>query len=314
MWDADPTAQGAVPVSTREVSSDVAHDDRHSRTVGLPDGRKLGYAEWGDPQGWPVLFFHGTPASRLGLEWAEETAIEAGARVLSLDRPGHGLSDPSPRRTLLDWSRDVAGFADAVGLESFSVSGWSGGGPYVLACAFAIPERLTGAAVLSGCGPLDTPAARRTSSDLDRTMLALSKRSPLAARLLLKPAVLAARRTPKLALKSVEQDFSPSDVETFRRLNPDPKPAMGFFLEAFRSGTAGVIDDYRVLASPWGFEPEAIEIAVDFWHGDEDRMVSIAEARAVAERMPHSTFTVVSGAGHLLLMDHLPDVFAALAP
>jgi pimeloyl-ACP methyl ester carboxylesterase len=300
-------------VSTREVSSDVA-DDRRSRTVVLPDGRRLGYAEWGEPRGWPVLFFHGTPSSRLGLEWAEATAVDAGARVLSLDRPGHGLSDPAPRRTLLGWSRDVAAFADELGLSTFSVSGWSGGGPYVLACAFAIPERLTGAAVLSGCGPLDTPAARRTSSDLDRTMLALSKRAPLAARILLKPAVVAARRTPRLAVRSVEADMSKSDVETFRRLNPDPKPAMGFFLEAFRSGTAGVIDDYRVLASPWEFEPEAIEIRVDFWHGDEDRMVALDEARAVAARMPNATFTVVPGAGHLLLMDHLPDVFAALAP
>jgi pimeloyl-ACP methyl ester carboxylesterase len=214
---------------------------------------------------------------------------------------------------LLDWSRDVTAFADRVGLGTFSVSGWSGGGPYVLACALAISERLTGAAVLSGCGPLDTPAARRTSSDLDRTMLALSTRAPLAARVLLKPAVVAARRTPKLAVKSIEQDFSKRDVETFRRLNPDAKPAMGFFLEAFRSGTAGVIDDYRVLASPWGFEPEAIDMHVDFWHGDEDRMVAMLEAQAVANRMANASFTVVPGAGHLLFMDHLPDVFTALA-
>jgi pimeloyl-ACP methyl ester carboxylesterase len=311
---ASPPASGAVPVSTREVSSSTARDDPHSRTVVLPDGRRLGYAEWGDPHGWPVLYFHGTPASRLGLEWADDTALDCGARVLSLDRPGHGLSDPAPGRTLLDWGRDVAAFGDGVGLDSFSVAGWSGGGPYVLACAFAISERLTGAAVLSGCGPLDTRAKRRTSSDLDRTMLTLSTRAPLAARLLVKPAVVAARRTPKLAMKSIEQDLSARDVETFRRLNPDPKPAMGFFLEAFRSGTAGVIDDYRVLASPWNFAPEDIDMPVHFWHGDEDRMVAISEARAVAERMPHATFTVVSGAGHLLLMDHLPDVFAALRP
>ena len=77
---------------------------------------------------------------------------------------------------------------------------------------------------------------------------------------------------------------------------------------------AGVIDDYRVLASPWGFEPEAIQMHVDFWHGDEDRMVAMSEAQAVAARMANSTFTIVSGAGHLLLMDHLPDVFTALAP
>jgi pimeloyl-ACP methyl ester carboxylesterase len=260
-----------------------------------------------------VLFFHGTPSSRLGLEWAEDAATMSGARVISIDRPGHGLSDRAPGRTLLDWSRDVAAFADAVGLGPFAVSGWSGGGPYVLACAYSMPERLTGAAVLSGCGPLDTRAARRSSSGLDRAMLNLSGRAPLAARAMLKPAVIAARRSPKLAVKSLEQDLSPRDVETFRRLNADPKTAMVFFLEAFRSGTAGVVDDYRVLASPWEFAPEDIELPVHFWHGDEDRMVAISEARAVAERMPGATFNVVRGAGHLLLMDHMHDVFATLA-
>jgi pimeloyl-ACP methyl ester carboxylesterase len=291
---------------------DVTRADRRSCTVVLPDGRRLGYAEWGDPHGWPVLFFHGTPSSRLGLEWAEDAAVGRGARVLSLDRPGHGLSDFSPRRTLLDWSRDVDAFADAIGLGSFAVVGWSGGGPYVLACAAAIPARLIGAAVLSGCGPLDTREARRSCSDVDRTMLALSTRVPLAARVVLKPVVAAARRTPKLALKSIEHDLSPRDVDVFRRVNPDPSAAVAFFLEAFRSGARGVIDDYRVLASPWGFAPDDIEIPVHFWHGDDDRMVAISQAQTVAERVPKATFDVVPGAGHLLLMEHLDDVLAQL--
>ena len=292
---------------------EVARDDRRSRTVALPDGRRLGYAEWGASQGWPLLFFHGTPSSRLGLEWAEDAALAHGVRVLSLDRPGHGLSDAAPGRTLLDWSLDVAGFADAIGLGNFAVAGWSYGGPYVLACAAAIPGRLTGAVVLSGCGPLDTRAARRSCSDLDRTMLGLSARSPRAARLVMRPVVAAARRTPKLAVKSIEQDLSPSDLEVFRRINVEPKKAVEFFLEAFRRGSAGVVDDYRVLASGWGFAPDDIEMPVHFWHGNDDRMVSIFEARAVAERMPRATFNVVPGAGHLLLMNHLHEVFAQLA-
>ena len=75
-----------------------------------------------------------------------------------------------------------------------------------------------------------------------------------------------------------------------------------------------MIDDYRVLASPWGFAPGDIEMPVHFWHGDDDRTIAMAQAQAVAEQMPHATFTVVPGAGHLLLMDHMHNVFAALAP
>jgi pimeloyl-ACP methyl ester carboxylesterase len=301
-------------VSACPIENDVAAVERRSRTVSLPDGRRLGYAEWGDPKGWPLFFFHGTPSSRLGLDWAETAAVEHGTRLISIDRPGHGLSDPDPGRTLLDGARDVEGFADALGIARFSVTGWSGGGPYVLACAYALNDRLTGAGVLSGCGPLDTRFARRSSSLFDRAMLAMSLRAPTSARLLLRPAVFAARRTPRLAIKSIEQDLSPSDLRTFRRLNPDARDGMKFFLEGFRSGSAGVVDDYRVLASPWGFEPEQIEFPVRFWHGDDDRIVVINEARAVAQRMPNAQFTAMPGEGHLMLMEHADAVLTALAP
>jgi pimeloyl-ACP methyl ester carboxylesterase len=261
-----------------------------------------------------VLFFHGTPSSRLGLEWAEGAAREYGVRMISIDRPGHGLSDFAPRRTLLDWSRDVAAFADATDLGAFAVAGWSGGGPYVLACASALRERLTGAAVLSGCGPLETRAARRNSAAIDRRMLALSRRAPRAARLILKPAVVAARRTPSVVLRSMEQDLTPYDLDVFRRMNTDPMSAVEVFLEAFRSGTAGVVDDYRVLASPWGFAPESVEMPIHFWHGDADNIVGLSDAQALVLRVPHARLTIVPGAGHFLLMERMRDVFTALRP
>jgi pimeloyl-ACP methyl ester carboxylesterase len=301
-------------MTSPDFVDDVARDDRRARTIALPDGRRLGYAEWGDPDGWPVLFFHGTPSSRLGLEWAEDGATDHGARVISLDRPGHGLSDFAAGRTLLDWTRDVSAFADVLGLDTFAVAGWSGGGPYVLACASEIHDRLTGAAVLSGCGPLDTRAARRSSSDLDRPLLTLSTRAPFAASLLLNSVVALARRAPRLAVKGMEQDMSPSDREVFRRITPDATAAVGFFLEAFRSGSAGVVDDYRVLGTPWQFAPEEIEMPVHFWHGDADRLVAIDQARAVADRIPNAEFTVLPGEGHMLLIEHFEEVLVALDP
>ncbi|HEY5013715.1 MAG TPA: alpha/beta hydrolase [Acidimicrobiia bacterium] len=301
-------------MTSPDFVDDVAREDRRALTVELPDGRRLGYAEWGDPEGWPVLFFHGTPSSRLGLEWAEDRATDHGARVLSLDRPGHGLSDFAPGRTLLDWTRDVSAFADLVGLDTFAVAGWSGGGPYVLACASEIRDRLTAAAVLSGCGPLDTRAARRSSSDLDRPLLTLSTRAPAAAHVLLNSVVALARRAPRLAVIGMLQDMSRRDREVFRRITPDASSAVAFFLEAVRSGTDGVVDDYRVLASPWGFAPEGIEMPVHFWHGDADRLVALEQVRALAERIPAAELTVLPGEGHMLLVEHLDDVLVTLAP
>jgi len=184
----------------------------------------------------------------------------------------------------------------------------------VLACASEIHERLTGAAVLSGCGPLDTRAARRGASDLDRPLLTLSTRAPIAANLLLNSVLAIARRAPRLAVIRMELEMSPRDREVFRRISPSATVAVEFFLEAFRSGTAGVVDDYRVLASPWQFAPEGIEMPVHFWHGDADRLVALEQAQSVAARIPNAEFIVLPGEGHMLLVEHFDDVLLALAP
>ena len=148
----------------------------------------------------------------------------------------------------------------------------------------------------------------------DRTLLTLSLRVPHAAQLVLRPAVVRGTAHAALAVKSIEADLSPTDLEMFRRLNPDPRPGDGVLRRGVPVGSAGVVDDYRVLATPWGFEPEQIEFPVRFWHGDDDRIVVISEARAVACRMPHATFTTFPGEGHMLLMAHFNEVLDTLGP
>src|SRR5262249_37083055 len=108
--------------------------------VRLSDGRHLSYTEWGDPGGPPVLFFHGTPGSRL---WCPNEAHvqSAGVRLVCCDRPGYGGSDPVLGRAVADRARDVAEFCDRLGIESFGVIGASGGVPYALAVGALMPDR-----------------------------------------------------------------------------------------------------------------------------------------------------------------------------
>src|SRR5437868_4337089 len=108
----------------------------------LRDGRALGYAEYGDPGGTPVFFFHGSPGSRLQRHPDPSITSSFGARIITVDRPGYGRSDFQPGRRLLDWPADAAQLADALSIERFAAIGLSGGGPYLLACAYAMPERL----------------------------------------------------------------------------------------------------------------------------------------------------------------------------
>jgi pimeloyl-ACP methyl ester carboxylesterase len=125
--------------------------------ITLRDGRRLGFAEFGDRQGKPVFYFHGFPGSRLEARLADRISRESKIRFIGIDRPGYGLSSLKPGRTFVDWADDVIGLADALGVDRFSILGVSGGGPYAAACACKIPDRLDTIGIICGMGPVDVP-------------------------------------------------------------------------------------------------------------------------------------------------------------
>ena len=127
---------------------------RADRTIRLRDGRVLAYSEWGDLTGRPVALLHGTPGSRLICP-DEEATVAAGVRLLTVDRPGYGLSDPHAGRTVLDWVDDFIELTERLALPPCPVIGWSGGGPYALALGFRLPDRITGIGLAAAQGPID---------------------------------------------------------------------------------------------------------------------------------------------------------------
>jgi pimeloyl-ACP methyl ester carboxylesterase len=138
------------------LESLMCQDDSPSvagATVELTGGRTLGYGEYGDPAGPVVVYFHGHPGSRLEAKLLAEPATAHGLRLIGVDRPGMGLSAYQRRRSMREWPHDVVELADHLGIDSFAVVGFSGGGPYALACAHAIPKRLTACGIVAGVGP-----------------------------------------------------------------------------------------------------------------------------------------------------------------
>jgi pimeloyl-ACP methyl ester carboxylesterase len=128
--------------------------------VRMSDGRAIGLSQHGDLKGKPLLWFPGTPSSRLWPVPDVEAARAAGVRVVVIERPGFGVSDFQPNRRVLDWPHDVVEVVDALGLESFAVAGSSGAGPYVAACAYALPDRVRAAGMMGVVAPLDAPGVR----------------------------------------------------------------------------------------------------------------------------------------------------------
>lgn len=132
----------------------MLENDQYAQTITLEDGRKLGYAEFGDLQRKPIFYFHGHRSSRLEPKMYDFEKKQYEVRLIAVDRPGYGVSDFQKDRKLLDWPVDVVELADSLDIDKFAVLGGSGGGPYVAACAYTIPDRLTTCGIVSGLGPV----------------------------------------------------------------------------------------------------------------------------------------------------------------
>jgi len=276
----------------------------------LSDGRRLGYAQYGQRDGEPILYFHGHPGSRLEARFAHAAAEAAGFRVIALDRPGYGLSDFQPGRTVADWPADVAQAADALGISRFSVAGASGGGPYALACAWRLPSRVVRAAVISGVGPYQVPGVTRGMRWQNKVAFRMGSRWPALARWLMHSMQRSIASRPDRTIEALARSMSPSDAEIVRR--PEVRQILiADISEAFRHGSEGAAHDVVLLGRPWGFSLREIEAEVYLWQGEADTLVPPAMGRYQAEQIPRCHLTVLPGEGHLLIIDRMPDLIDA---
>jgi pimeloyl-ACP methyl ester carboxylesterase len=281
------------------------------QVLSLPDGRRLGFDEYGAPDGLPVFFFHGTPGSRREGSVFHELCAARGLRLICPDRPGMGLSDFQPDRRLVQWPEDLAALADHLGCRRFAVMGVSGGGPYALAAAHALPDRVKVAAFVSGIGPTTEPEALAGLSTVERLSFA-SVRVPGLVRAFAGLYRMAfVPHYEWLLARSM-----PGTPEADRRVlaRPEIRAALAADVrEAFRQGSRGMAHDEQVFLSPWGFRVEDVRVPVLLWHGTADRNAAPALARFVAERLPDCRAEFFPDEGHLFVFLRAPELLDAVA-
>jgi len=279
-------------------------------TLTLRDGRQLGYAEFGDPAGRPLFFFHGMPGSRLEGGLADSAAKELGVRVIAADRPGYGLSDFQPKRTFLDWPGDVVALADSLGIERLAVAGVSGGGPYVAACALKIPERLDAAGIIAGVGPFDQPDATEGMSGMNRFLFGLARRAPWLAKLPMW--VMSKGAGSERLVRQMARAMPAPDQAAIRR--PE---VWDLFkrdaAESFRRGSRAAAWETLMYARPWGFRLEDITMDVHLWQGELDKNVPPSMGRYQAGALPRCHATFYPDEGHIsLAVNHMEEILTVL--
>lgn len=279
----------------------------------LADGRILSFAEYGDPAGVPLFYFHGLPGSRLEAQLTQSVAAGLGLRIIALDRPGFGYSDFAPRRALLDWPLDVLQAADLLDIAQFAVLGVSGGGPYALACAHRIAERLRAVGVVCGLGPLDGPGAVENMAWFPRVTFGMARRAPVAGKLALVNFVgplLAS--SPRRFLSMLRRRLPVPDrkVLSQRRVI---NVLCASLAEALRAGSRGAWYDVHLLSHPWGFDVRDIGFPVQLWHGGCDAVVPVAMGHRQAQALKHCRARFLPDDGHYSLpVNHVREILAPL--
>jgi len=268
-------------------------------------GKLLAWNEYGDPNGKPVFYYHGWPSSRLQARLAHHLARERNLRLIAMDRPGMGKSTLVPGRKLADWPPLMAAFADHLGIAKFGQIGVSGGGPYVLACAALIPERLTGSVVLAGMVPL--PLTKEGTSGLHplyRAMIPLRKGpSPFFSGLFRIAANVSAGNPGKFPLSALVRSLAKEDRALLLNSPELWDVATTSFSESVSTKGCGrgVMTDSEIYFQDPGFNPSAITHPIRYWHGGDDKNIPASLVGELVTNMPHAELTVEAELGHFSL-------------
>jgi pimeloyl-ACP methyl ester carboxylesterase len=268
----------------------------------LPDGRQLGYDEYGVPDGRPLFYFHGAPSARVEFSLFGSDALlqSLNTRLIAVDRPGMGLSDFQPDRQPLDFPNDLLALADALDIKRFAILAYSLGGPPALASAFAIPGRLSKVGIVSGAALFNRPELMQNINEGTRRYLNLPRENPFAARMFLGMMSLTARFLPSVMISNAAS-LLPEPDRAFIKDSAIQKGFIQLVREAFRQGTRGAFHESLMTVSDWGYRLEEIQTPLRLWHGELDQNIPVGMARYLETIVPKCEAEFYPGEGHLSL-------------
>lgn len=281
--------------------------------IAVGDDRQLGFAEFGDPQGRAVFWLHGTPGARRQIPtearvYAEENHI----RLIGVDRPGIGSSTPYQYDTVVAFADDLRTMADTLGIDKMTVIGLSGGGPYTLGCAAAMPDRVVAVGVLGGVAPT------RGTDAISGGLMALGS---LAAPLLtvagwpIRMAAIGFIRMIRPVAEPALYVYAHVSPEGDRRLLVRPEFKAMFLddlLNGSRKQLAAPFADVVVFARDWGFRLDQVKVPVHWWHGDRDHIVPFAHGQHVVERLPDAKLHPIPGESHLAGLGRAEEILRTM--
>lgn len=276
----------------------------------LPDGRQLCYTEYGNPEGLPLFVFHGNPNSRLLWGVIPDSPFLPNIRLIAPDRPGYGQTDfVEGVTTLENWPNDIVALADALGIDKFAVFGPSGGGPFALACAWKIPERLTAVGIFASVGPFIPETDQKIAAPV-RMLWAIAPKLPGLFKVQMRLFAWLARKYPNVYIKMILKEFSETDRQVYERLKI-AELIRADRNEAYRQGGIGTWYDVMIPGN-WPIPLNQIKAKIYLWQGEEDISTPLAMGQYLAEQIPDCEAKFIKGAGHFWIFEHIAEMLEPL--
>lgn len=284
-----------------------------TKHITLNDKRVLSYAEFGKANGYPILYCHGSQSSRLEMHYDTSFANKQGLRIITIDRPGHGLSSFNPNGSIRSFAQDVKELCHQLKIKSCSIVGMSAGAPFALGIAYSLPQLISKVAIVSGFAPYNNESKKYVSKEV-RTMLNLAKSFPFLLRIMLKIQAKQLAKKPDKALKGFLKIMSAPDQEVLKN-NQVMQVIENMFAEAFRNGSQGVAHEIsNILVREWNFDLNEIKNPVYFYQGEKDNNVPLQWATLMSSKIEKAELTTYPAEGHLIIFNHAEEIFSSLKP
>lgn len=284
-------------METRVDKDGLFTGDRASCVHRLAGGRRIGFAEYGDPNGLPAIALHGTPGSRYMFALTDEAARARGLRLIAPERPGYGLSESRHFDSLAETAADVEALADTLGIDRFALIGVSGGGPHAVAAAARMKDRILRLALIGPVGPIAECDHHIRMSHLHRLIFTRMAPSHHAAGAFFMGLRTLVAWTPGVAYHLLMQRVTAWDREVLHR--PEVRANLQAAIrEGLHSGVDGALQDLRLYCGQWNLPLAEIATPTIMWQGSADTIVPPDAAYHLAGALPNCRLEVVEGAGH----------------
>lgn len=280
-------------------------------TIWLPDGRSLGYAEYGAEGGAPVVALHGVPGTRLMYRPADAVARKLGLRLIAVDRPGFGRSEPMAGRSLGDWVPDFRHLVDTLGLDGFGLVAISGGSPFAVATAAALGSRVRALALVSPMGPVRDVRGEVAVDLSDRFFFLYFARWRRALWLATRTGNALFRRTPGRVYDGFVRTLPAADRDILREPFWKAQVIEDVF-ESLAQDGVGFRDDLRIFSEPWGLDYTKVSAPTVIWQGLADTIVPVQVALRLGALIPGARVHRIEGAGHFWVYRNFDAVLGAI--